>query len=63
MHAILAKAIFLFLLQSGEITPTDTIDDRTIYTMPSHCIEYAYEAEIINYIQTGDFEYNEDLED
>jgi hypothetical protein len=63
MKTLLAKAIFAFLLQTGEIVPTDSVDDRIIYTMTSHCIEYAYEGEIINYIQTGEFVYNEDFKD
>jgi hypothetical protein len=31
--------------------------------MPVSNIEYAYKAELIDYIETGVFKYDEDLED
>jgi hypothetical protein len=39
--------------------PTDEVDGRTIYSMPEANIEYAYEEELIEYIETKTFEYNE----
>jgi hypothetical protein len=48
---------------TGTVQPIDNVDGRTIYAMPDSNIEYAYEAELIEYIETGTFEYNEDLED
>ena len=55
--------MFVLHLHSGQIIPTDNVDGRTIYSMPSANIEYAYKAEIIQYLETGQFEYNEDLVD
>lgn len=55
--------MFVLQLHTGVIIPTDEVDGRTIYSMPSANIEYAYKAEIIQYLETGEFEYNEDLVD
>ena len=55
--------MFVLQLHSGYIIPTDNVDGRTIYSIPSAGIEYAYKAEIIQYLETGQFDYNEDLED
>ena len=63
MHLIIANIIFVLQLHTGVIIPVDDVDGRTIYSMPSANIEYAYKAEIIQYLETGEFEYNEDLED
>ena len=63
MHLIIANLMFVLQLHSGVIIPTDDVDGRTIYSMPSEGIEYAYKAEIIQYLETGKFDYNEDLED
>jgi hypothetical protein len=50
-------------LYTGVIIPSDDVDGRTIYSMPSANIEYAYQAEIIQYLETGVFTYDETLED
>jgi hypothetical protein len=63
MHLIIANLMFVLQLHSGYIIPTDNVDGRTIYSIPSAGIEYAYKAEIIQYLETGQFDYNEDLED
>jgi hypothetical protein len=63
MHLIIANLMFVLQLHSGYIIPTDDVDGRTIYSIPSAGIEYAYKAEIIQYLETGKFDYNEDLED
>ena len=55
--------MFVLQLHTGIIIPTDDVDGRTIYSVPSAGIEYAYKAEIIQYLETGQFDYNEDLED
>lgn len=60
---MIAKLIFIWYCFTGTITAVDDVDGRTIYEMPSAQIEYAYEAELVEYIETGTFEYNEDLED
>ena len=55
--------MFVLQLHSGIIIPTDNVDGRTIYSVPSAGIEYAYKAEIIQYLETGTFTYDETLED
>lgn len=63
MQLVIANLLFILQLHSGVIIPTDEVDGRTIYSMPSANIEYAYKAEIIQYLETGKFEYNEDMID
>lgn len=60
---IAAQLMFTLQLYTGIIIPTDDVDGRTIYSIPSADIEYAYKAEIIRYLETGVFTYNEDKED
>jgi len=55
--------IFTLYLHTGIIIPTGDVDGRPIYSMPNRNIEYSYEAEIVEYIATGTFNYNEDVED
>jgi len=57
----LSTIIFIWYLITGTIYSVDTVDGRTIYDMPSTKIEYAYKEELIQYIETGKFQYNEDL--
>jgi hypothetical protein len=63
MHLIIANIMFVLQLHSGIIIPTDDVDGRTIYSMPSEGIEYAYKAEIIQYLETGVFMYDETIDD
>jgi len=63
MYLLLANLMFVLQLHSGVIVPTGDVDGRAIYSVPSAGIEYAYKAEIIQYLETGKFKYNEDLED
>jgi hypothetical protein len=63
MYLIIAHLTFVLQLHSGIIIPTDNVDGRTIYSIPSANIEYAYKAEIVQYLETGQFDYNEDLND
>jgi hypothetical protein len=63
MSLLLAHLTFVLQLHTGIIIPTDNVDGRTIYSIPSAGIEYAYKAEIVQYLETGQFDYNEDLED
>jgi hypothetical protein len=55
--------MFILQLHSGAIIASDDVDGRTIYSIPSAGIEYAYKAEIVQYLETGQFDYNEDLND
>jgi hypothetical protein len=63
MVALLAHISFVLYLHSGIILYTGDVDGRAIYSVPDAGIEYAYKAEIIQYLETGEFDYNEDLED
>jgi hypothetical protein len=63
MQLLLANLMFVLQLHSGVIIKTDDVDGRAIYSVPSAGIEYAYKAEIIQYMETGVFTYDETLED
>jgi hypothetical protein len=63
MHLLVAKLMFILQLHSGFIVASDDVDGRTIYSIPSKDIEYAYKSEIIDYMQTGVFTYDETLDD
>ena len=63
MVALLAHLSFVLYLHTGVILYTGNVDGRAIYSVPDAGIEYAYKAEIIQYLETGEFDYNEDLED
>lgn len=63
MYLLIAQLMFTLQLHTGIIIPTDDVDGRTIYSVPSAGIEYAYKAEILQYLETGVFDYNEDLKD
>lgn len=63
MYLIVAQLMFILHLHSGIIIPEEDVEGRIIYSMPSADIEYAYKAEIIQYLETGIFAYDEDKED
>ena len=63
MNLLVAKLMFILQLHSGVIIPSDDVDGRTIYSIPSQGIEYAYKAEIIQYLETGTFTYDETIDD
>jgi hypothetical protein len=63
MHLLIAHLTFVLQLHTGVIIPTDDVDGRTIYSIPSAGIEYAYKAEIVQYLETGKFNYDEDIQD
>ena len=65
---MLLKLIFVHLLGMGIVTPMgETNDDRSLYnlyvikkeTEEVFSYEHVYEEEILNYIYTNEFEYNE----
>ena len=59
--AVLIKAMALF--NDAEITASGDNDGRTTYTIVTdgEVIEHAYGEEVINYLVTGEFKYDEDL--
>jgi hypothetical protein len=62
MNLLLAHLTFILQLNSGFIVKTDDVDGRNIYSIPSRGIEYAYKEEIIQYMESGVFVYDETLE-
>jgi hypothetical protein len=63
MNLLIAKLMFVLQIHSGFIVASDDVDGRTIYAIPSAKIEYAYKAEIIQYLETGVFTYDDTLDD
>ena len=63
MNLLIAQLTFILQLNSGFIVKTDDVDGRPIYSIPSRGIEYAYKEEIIDYMKTGVFTYDETLDD
>ena len=57
--------IFWLYMLLGIVTPHDDVDGRTIYTIhtKSTHIEYAYKAEVLQYLKTGVFVYDETIDD
>ena len=56
---------FYFWLLVGTITPTGNHEGYNTYSLKlnnNEVVEYAYKNEIINYIETDHFEYDETLE-
>jgi hypothetical protein len=60
---LFAKLLFIIKLHTGFIIPSSDVDGRIIYSIPTECIEHAYQAEIIQYLQTGVFMYDDTLDD
>jgi hypothetical protein len=59
----MSKLVFLWYLITGTITPSDVNDDRQMYTISKDelYVEYAYKEEIINWIKTDEFVFDETL--
>ena len=57
--------LFRLYMLLGIVEPQDVVDGRTIYTIhyKSTHIEYAYKGEVIQWIRSHQFEYNEDIVD
>jgi hypothetical protein len=57
--------LFGLYMLLGIVKPQDKVDGRTIYTIHSKSthIEYAYKGEVIQWIRSHQFEYNEDIVD
>ena len=60
---LFAKFLFMIKLHTGFIVPSSDVDGRIIYSVPTEGIEYAYKAEIIQYLETGVFKYDDTLDD
>ena len=56
--------IFLWYLITGTIVYQQEMDGRNQYALffpDGKVVDYAYKEEILEYIDSGTFEYNEDL--
>lgn len=61
----MTKLIFIWYLLTGTVEYQQTMDGHKQYALffkDGKVIDYAYKEEILEYIETGTFEYNEDLE-
>jgi hypothetical protein len=61
--------LFVWYLMNGTLIPQKEIDGdwtyRIVFSTPDECfgkeVDYAYKEEVMEWIETGTFEYNEDL--
>lgn len=63
---MLKFALFVYLLTNGIIKPQDEHEGRQtyiIYTEKGKAIENAYKGEVMYWIETGTFKYDDFLED
>ena len=60
----MSTIIFYIYILIGTIVPTEQHEGHQMYNIieDDGVIENAYKGEIINYIETGKFEYNDFLE-
>ena len=62
---MIAQIIFIWYLITGTVVYQQDMDGRDQYALffpDGKVVDYAYKAEIIEYIETGTFESNEDYE-
>ena len=60
----MTKLIFICYLATGTVQYQQTMDGHKQYALffkDGKVVDYAYKGEILEYIETGTFEYNEDL--
>jgi hypothetical protein len=63
---MIAQIIFIWYLITGTVVYQQDVEGRNTYALffpDGKVVDYAYKAEIIEYIETGTFEYDETLED
>ena len=63
---MLTKLIFILYLFTGTVVPQDEHEGRKTYAIffeDGKVIDYAYKAEVYNWIETGTFQYDDTLED
>jgi hypothetical protein len=61
----MTKLIFVWYILTGTVEYQQTMDGHKQYALffeDGKVVDYAYKEEILEYIETGTFEYNEDLE-
>jgi hypothetical protein len=58
--------VFYWMMLKGSIIPQGEHEGRKMYAIifpDGKAVDYAYKAEVLNYIKTKQFTYNEHLED
>ena len=64
---IMTKVIFIWLLLTGQVEYQQKGEDGrkqyALFFKDGKVVDYAYKAEIYEYIETGTFEYDETLDD
>lgn len=64
---MMLKIKFIWMLWTGVLTPAGEHEGSKMYTLhfkeQNMVIDYAYKGEIYNYIQTGEFVYDDFLEE
>ena len=61
----MTKLIFIWMLLTNQVTPSGENDGHQMYHIilkDNTVIEYAYKSEILIYIETGTFKYDDSLE-
>lgn len=60
----MTKVIFIWLMLTGQVKYQQTMDHQKQYALffkDGKVVDYATKYEILEYIETGSFEYDEDL--
>lgn len=60
------KVMFIWYMVTGVIVPQHEVEGRDTYAIfmeNNTVIDYAYTGEVLNWIRTGEFVYDEDLKD
>ena len=58
------KLKFIWMIITHVVIPQGKCEGKRMYnihTKDNNIIEYAYKEEVLEYIETGTFEYNEDI--
>ena len=61
----MSKLVFIWFLMNGTVTPAGEHEGHKMYTVwfkDGKVADYAYKGEVMNYIETGTFEYDDFLE-
>jgi hypothetical protein len=60
------KVMFIWYMATGVVVPQSDVDGRDTYAIffeNNTVIDYAYTGEVLNWIRTGEFVYDENLKD
>lgn len=60
------KVMFIWYMATGVVVPQSDVDGRDTYAIffeNNTVVDYAYTGEVLNWIRTGKFVYDENLKD